>query len=143
MDMRGEIGGHLALTGAAWWLGRLPWLIIYLFGWLTGWTSATTELAFSRIACSKSAFAMSISLFGRHVDKTTDRHVDVLNLFGRLAGWLIFLGAEPYRVGVVKSDAGAENLWANGNVQLFQRLLCLLAFLAARRHRIEYGGEWL
>ena len=86
---------------------------------------------------------MSTSFFCRYVDKTTDRHVDVLNFGGRLAGRLIFLGAEPRRIGVVKSDAITKNLWANGNVQLFQRLLCLLAFLAARRHRIEYGGEWL
>ena len=72
-----------------------------------------------------------------------DRLVDILNLGGCLASRFIFLGAETYRVGVVKSDAVAKDFWANGNIQLFQRLLCLLAFLAACWNRIEYGGEWL
>ena len=73
----------------------------------------------------------------------TYRRVDIQNFFGRLAIRLIFLGAESYRIGVVKSGTGTKDFWTDGNVQLFQRLLCLLAFPATRRHRIEYGEEWL
>ena len=44
---------------------------------------------------------------------------------------------------MVKRDEVAKGFWANGNVQLFERLLGSLAFLTVRLRRIEYGDKGL